>query len=241
MKQECVIHIAYAEPHGMLRSIISEYISQLDSRFNVFIKANDGEDLLAKIINAKYQPDVCIVDICMPGMNGYNTVKQIKKQFPFIKCLALSNSDIEFCVSKFMQSGAHGYLTKNADPSEIRQAIIEVYNNNHYFSSDILKSMPGVSKMDGEEFSHVILSEREIEFLTFCSSDMTYTEIARKMHLSPRSVENYSIRIRNKLKIESRMGLVMFAINTGINPSFLHRNNQPDTKNLLNRSTLRNS
>jgi len=216
MKNDVTIYIAYADEQSLVRKIIAGYISELDHRFKVCIEAGNGSDLLAQIDQSSYQPDVCIFDISMPVMNGYDTVMEIRKKYPYIRCLALSNLDIEFSVSRIIQCGAFGYVSKSADPTEIRQAIIEVYGNNYYFSADILKKIPAISKIDIMEFSKAVLTDREIEFLSLCCSDLSYIEIGSKMHLSHRTIEHYCTKLRDKLHIESRIGLAMFASYTGI-------------------------
>jgi two-component system invasion response regulator UvrY len=216
MKNDATIYIAYADEQTLIRKIIAGYITELDQRFKVIIEASNGSDLLEQIDRSLYQPDVCIFDICMPVMNGYDTVVQIKKKYPYVRCLALSNLNIEFSVSRIIQCGAFGYISKSADPAEIRQAIIEVYENNYYFSADILKKMPSVSKNNKMELTKTLLTDREIEFLSLCCSDLSYIEIGSKMHLSHRTIEHYCTKLCDKLHIESRIGLAMFASYTGI-------------------------
>ncbi len=215
MKKEPTIHIAYAEDQTLIRKALISLLHLADDRFNVFIDAENGEDLLDKIAHARYQPDVCLIDIGMPVMNGYETVARIRKLYPHIRCLAITAYDEDISIIRMVRNGAKGYVIKNAQPEELVRAITEVYNGNDFFSGDVYKKVPDISRK-GKDYNHRLFTEQEAEFLSWCCTDLTCAEIAKEMNLSPRTVENYCLRLRTELNISSRVGLAVYALRTGM-------------------------
>lgn len=205
------IHIALADDHTILRKGVAEILSRFGD-IKVVIEAGNGQELLDKISAAKTLPDVCIVDINMPVMNGYETTAAICRQWPDIKVLALSMYDAELNVIRMLRNGAHGYVLKDADPMELRVAITEVAKHGIYHS-DLVR---GRTKHSAGNFSGTDLNDRETQFLELCCTELTYKEIAEKMHLSPRTIDGYREALFERLTITSRTGLVIFAIKTGL-------------------------
>lgn len=209
-----MIHIALADDHAMLRKGVAEMLSKFEN-MKVVAEAGNGKELLTKIEHCKPMPDVCIIDINMPEMNGYETAKAIKKQWPDMRILALSMYDTELNIIKMLRNGANGYLLKDADPEELRHAINAVHNNGFYYSEIVTGRMLNILH-DPEGKTNVDLNEKELQFLKFCSTELTYKEIADEMNLSARTIDGYRETLFRKLNITTRTGLAMYAIKAGI-------------------------
>ncbi|HEY9176642.1 MAG TPA: response regulator transcription factor [Flavipsychrobacter sp.] len=206
------ITIALADDHTMFRrgliSILKPY-----KHIVVLFDAANGQELIEKIKLAEEKPQVCIVDINMPEMNGYDTAKYIKRHFPGIKMLALSMYDDEENIIRMLRYGADGYLLKDSEPDVLVEALEAVRTRGFYHSelitSDILNSL----HTDREKMK---LSTSEIDFLKMACTEMTYKEMAIAMGVSERTVDGYRDRMFTKLNVKSRVGMAMYAIRNNI-------------------------
>jgi two-component system, NarL family, invasion response regulator UvrY len=209
-----MIQIALADDHAILRKGVAELISKFDN-MTVAFEASNGRDLLAKISQQNRVPDVFILDINMPQMNGYETAQELKKKYPQCKILALSMYDNELNIIKMLRSGANGYVLKDTDPIELREAIQQIHEHGFYYSDLVTgRVLRMLQTPDGKTAD--ILSEKETQFLALCCSEYTYKEIAETMSLSPRTIDGYRESLFVKLDIKSRTGLAIYAIKTGI-------------------------
>ena len=209
-----MINIAIADDHAILRRGVVEILSQFDN-LTVMIEAANGKELVAKMGAAGTLPDVCIVDVNMPEMNGYETAAEIRKQWPEVKILALSMYDTELNIIKMLRNGANGYILKDSDPEELRIAILEVYKNGFYHSDIVTGRMLHILHDPNGKIS-IDLNERELQFLASCCTELTYKEIADLMYLSPRTIDGYREALFKKLNITTRTGLAMYAIKAGV-------------------------
>jgi len=207
-------HVALTDDHAILRKGVAEILSRFDG-IKVIMEAGNGKELLSKLESAEVIPDVCIIDINMPEMNGYETAAEIKKRWPEIRMLALSMYDTELNIIKMLRSGANGYVLKDNDPEDLRIAILEVYKNGFFHSELVTGRMLHILH-DPATRAALDINEREQQFLKLCCSELTYKEIADKMYLSPRTIDGYRESLFEKLKITSRTGLVMYAMKAGI-------------------------
>lgn len=213
MKQK-TIRIAIADDHTMFREGLISSMKPY-KHIGVLFDAADGEELIEKLSTAKQLPDICILDISMKPMNGYDTAKAITGKWPAIKILALSMFDDDFCMINMLRNGARGYITKDRETEILVKALEQLHEKGFYHDS--IDSEILAIAIRGEA-THLSLSERETEFLPYCCSELTYREIAGLMHVSERSVEAYRDSLFRKLKIQSRAGLVLFAMLTGLGP-----------------------
>ena len=167
----------------------------------------------------KHQPDVILMDINMPEMDGFATAQWIKQTYPLIKVLALSMYDNENSVIRMFKAGAKGYILKDSEPSELRAALDSVMTKGYYYSELVTgKLIHSINTLDenADVRNLVQLNDREIDFLKYACTEMTYKEIADKMFLSPRTIDGYRDALFEKLDIKTRVGLVMYAIKNGI-------------------------
>lgn len=204
--------VILVDDHNLFRRGISELINGF-LNFEVIAGFENGKVFSTNIKNQTL-PDIAIVDINMPEMDGYETCRWIKEHYPDIKVLALSMYDDERAIIQMMKSGAKGYILKDADPKELENALEEIMLKGYYYSKLVgeimLKSVQEFSISPSE------LNEREINFLKYACSELTYKEIAAKMFVSPRTVDGYRENLCKKLEIKNRVGLVLYAIKHGI-------------------------
>ena len=164
----------------------------------------------------KKVPDVIFLDINMPIMDGFETAKWIKETHPNILVMALSMQDDEQSLIKMIKNGAKGYMLKNTQPTALEKGLETLINKGQFFpdwaSSKILTS---ISENTINVNLKNNLSDREIEFLKYTTSEMTYKEMAEKMFCSPRTIENYRDSLFEKLELKSRVGLAVYALKNG--------------------------
>jgi DNA-binding NarL/FixJ family response regulator len=198
-----------------LRTALAKLIDSFDD-YAVYFEAENGEEL-KKIINKKVIPEIVLLDVNMPGMNGYETAEWLYKHYPQVKVLALSMLSDDHAIIRMLKSGAKGYIMKSADPDELLLALNSVMEKNFYLSEYISgKIIGGLNRnMDVPE-DPLPLTEKEKEFLRLVCSDLSYKEIAEKMFVSQRRVDDHRDALFEKLKLRSRVGLVLYAIKNGI-------------------------
>jgi len=209
-----MINIAIADDHTILRKGVAEILSKFDD-FSVIMEAANGKELIAKMDTVTTLPDVCIVDINMPEMNGYETASSIRTNWPHIKILALSMYDTELNVIKMLRNGANGYVLKDADPEELRTAITRVHKDGFYHSEIVTGRMLNILH-DPNGKMNIEINDKELQFLGYCCTELTYKEIADKMFLSPRTIDGYRENLFKKLNITTRTGLAIYAIKSGV-------------------------
>ncbi len=215
--QTAIIRIAIAEEHTLVRTGIVSVI-QSNPLFKVVIQASNGKELINNINALSSPPDVCIVGISMPVMNGFDTVAALKKQFPHIKCLVLTVFDHEYSIIKMIRNGANGYLLKTCTGDELLKAIEKIFNEDYYYSATASRKSFAVVKNN-----HLPdLTEKEIEFLKYCCTSLTFDKIAEKMHISYHTACDYQKKVGDKLNLHGRIALAFFAITSGIVPVNYH-------------------
>jgi len=167
---------------------------------------------------ASKMPPVIILDINMPEMDGYDTAKWIKENYPEIQIIILTMFDSEIALIRLLQTGVKAFLKKDTQPRELKYAIESVVRNGYYYSQNSSGKLANVFCNPGKNFSTqpTLLTNNEIVFLKLSSTEMTYKEIAKEMFISPRTVDNYRDQLFEKLNVKSRVGLAMYAMKNGI-------------------------
>jgi DNA-binding NarL/FixJ family response regulator len=177
-------------------------------------EAENGEELLKELETT--QPDVVLMDLRMPGKDGIETTKEVSKRFPDVKVLILTMFEDERFVSHLMENGANGYLLKNADPAEIKKAIMEVmargYYLNNFVNRVLLKKSANKTKAIPSLNSEIVMSDKEKEVVRLLCMEYTAAEIAQKMEISPRTVESIKDRLMERFGLKNTAGLVFFAV-----------------------------
>lgn len=200
------IVIAIADDHTLFRRGVASLMAEYDS-LRVSFEAANGEQL-QQMMSTHERPDVILMDIHMPVMDGYETTLWLKQNYPEIKVLALSMFDDDDAIIKMLKCGASGYLLKESKPSDLRDAIQIVYHKGIFLNEMVSGTM--IRQLNTHSGAN--LSSKEIQFLQLCCSEHTYKEIADAMFVSPRTVDNYRESLFLKLGLRSRTGLVLYAI-----------------------------
>ncbi|MBX3240476.1 MAG: response regulator transcription factor [Chitinophagaceae bacterium] len=208
------IRVAVVDDHTLLRNALAKLIDSFDN-FYVYFEAENGEGLKEKI-KRKMLPDVILLDVNMPGMNGYETAEWLYKYYPQIKVLALSMFSDEATIIRMLKLGAKGYIMKTAEPEELKLALESIVEKNFYISEPLSGKIIGGLNRTMDMPDDFNLSDKEKEFLRWCCTDLPYKEIADKMFVSTRRVEDHRNALFERLKIKSRVGLVIFAIKNGL-------------------------
>ncbi len=205
--QNTIIRIAIADDHVLFREMLSSILND-SSYIDVSIQANNGKELLERIFAAEQIPDICILDIDMPIMNGLETMIHIRKNWSHLKVLALTMLSHSYTIHKLVVNGLRGYLHKDCNPSELINAIHQIHTTG-YYQPDFLH--PYTSHQMTIE-----ITKRENEVLKLCVQDYATKEIAEKMGISSRTVEMHFDSLYKKLNINTRYGLMLFALQSGI-------------------------
>ena len=206
--------IALVDDHILLRNGLANLIK--NQGHTVLFEADNGLDFINKIAVQNTIPDVVLMDINMPQMDGHKTTQWLKEMHPTIFVLALSMYDNENSIISMLRSGAKGYILKDSEPIELKSAIESILQKGFYYSDLISgKLVHAIHQNDSNSYESVLinsLSDRERDFLKYACTELTYKEIAEKMFVSPRTIDGYRDALFEKLAIKTRVGLAMFAI-----------------------------
>ena len=217
MEDLTYIKVALADDHILLRNALASLIDSFgDCR--VIHQSSNGKELIDWFENGLV-PDVAILDLNMPEMDGYEAARLIQKKFPAVNVLMLTMYDSELSLIRLLQTGVKGFLKKDIHPSELKFAIHSVMNAGYYYSNHTAGKLANLFRSTDEKknfLQNLMLTEQELQFLKLACSDLTYKEVAQKMNLNPRSVDNLRDQLFIKLDVKSRVGLVMVAIKNGV-------------------------
>lgn len=207
------LQVIIVDDHQLMSRGIADLVNST-ANFNVLYEARNGKELIQFLENLNNEyPDIILLDINMPIMNGFQTMEWLKKNHPEIPVLALTINDDEASVINMLRLGVKGYLLKMADAEELVLAM-ETIIKKGFYSSEIASSklLNSITRMSDGATRQLELKERELEFLKFACTDDTYVQIADKMCLSPKTVDHYREVLFEKFNVRSRVGLVLFAI-----------------------------
>jgi len=209
--------IVLIDDHSLLRNGLATLVESLGNK--VLFEADNGREFQQKLTQTNL-PDIVLMDINMPEMDGFETTQWLKTNHPAVKVLALSMYDNETSIIRMLKCGAKGYILKDSEPAELKAAIEDIMNKGFYYSDLVSgKLMHAINKMDDESDGLKSLSplnNRETDFLKYSCTELTYKEIADKMYVSPRTIDGYRDALFEKLHVKTRVGLVMYAIKNGI-------------------------
>lgn len=206
MSTDAPIKIAIVDDHALFRNGVSMLMKEFDELEMVF-EAENGKHL-QQMLERHEHPQVILMDINMPVMDGYETTRWLKQNHPNILVLALSMYEDDVAVITMIKSGASGYVLKQLKPRELLEAIKTLVQKGVYINEIVSgKLIRTVANDEGLK-----LTARELDFLKLCCSELTYKEIAEQMFVSPRTVDNYREALFQKLNLKTRSGLVLYAV-----------------------------
>lgn len=203
--------IIIVDDHKLFAQSLQILVNSFDG-FEVIQVFKNGEELIKYIEEGNPLPDILLLDMRMPVMDGMETMAWLKKNQPGQKVLTLTVDQEEDSIIKMLRLGCRGYLLKDIEPEEFEHALNSIDQHGYYSNRTISNALSHEERKQKYEE----LTEREVEFLNHACSELTYKEVAEEMHLSPKTVENYRESLFGKLHVRSRVGLVLFAIREGI-------------------------
>lgn len=206
-----------ADDHILLRDALSTMVNSMEG-FLVINMADNGEQVLEALRN-NIKPDLILLDLNMPVMDGFQCARIIGKEFPDQKIVILTMYDSEIALIRLLQDGVRGFLKKDIQSRELKSSLIKIMEGGYCYSSDTtgkLGTMIQSHFLSNTPIDRAILNDREITFLKLACSDMTYKEIAAKMNLTPRMVDCCRDLLFEKLDVKNRVGLALYAIKHGL-------------------------
>jgi len=210
--------VALVDDHVLLRNGLAGLIRSF-GEYAVQFEARNGTDFIRQL-KPRFLPELVLLDINMPEMDGYETALWLKRNFPEVKILALSMYDTDNSIIRMLKNGAKGYILKDIEPSELKIALDSVIRKGFYYSEMVTgKLIHTINSLDEPEqkVRHLLtLNEREVEFLKLVCTELTYKEIADEMCLSPRTIDGYRDSLFDKLNVKTRVGMVLYSIRNGI-------------------------
>jgi two-component system, NarL family, invasion response regulator UvrY len=213
------VSLALVDDHTLFRKGLISLIEMVGEQYSVLFEADNGVDMQQKI-DRNNLPDIVLMDISMPGMDGFECVQWLRENYPQIRVLVISMVENEETVVRMLKQGVKGYLCKDVEPREFREALHSIINKGYYYTDFITGKLVYSlqHKEGGEEYQKIssLISDREKQFLEMACSEMTYSEIASKMYLSPKTIDGYRDSLFAKLNVRSRVGLALYAVKHGL-------------------------
>lgn len=210
------VKIAVVDDHRLFRLGLIALIESYGSQYRVILDANDGQEFLERI-DPNNVPDLLLLDENMPYMSGYETAVALKEKYPKVKVLIITMIEEEEKLIRMLKIGVNGYLSKDVEPDELKEAIETIVKKGFYYTDYLTgKLIQMVGDKVNKKKTNPILSEQELRVLKFICRDFSYKQIAEEMDLSIKTVETYRVSLFDKLNVKSRVGLVMYAVKNGI-------------------------
>ena len=205
-----MINIGIIDDHQLFVKSLGLMLESF-TNYNVAIEAFNGKDLQEKMKQKITVPDIMLIDVNMPQMNGYETAKWLNENYPQIKLVALSMNDDDHTIIDMIKAGCCAYLMKDTHPNELEKALTEI-NEKGYYNGDASNVNYRRLMKSEQEKESLNINDRERNFLRLACSDKTYKQIASEMNLSERTIDGYREVLFQKLKVQSRVGLCLEAI-----------------------------
>jgi two-component system, NarL family, response regulator DegU len=209
------IKLALVDDHNLFRRGIASILGQV-ADFELILEASNGQEFIEKI--PRKMPDVVLLDLQMPVLDGTATADYLRENYPLIKIIVLTMHDEDRMVLHLLEKGVSGYLLKDADPDEVEKAVRKVIDEgvylNEFVSRAMLRKMTNkttVVKQSTLYNSKILLSEREKEVLKLICEGLSTAEISDRIFLSPRTVEGHRLRILEKTGTKNTAGMVAYA------------------------------
>ncbi|WP_348702667.1 response regulator transcription factor [Tenacibaculum sp. 190524A02b] len=207
--------VVVVDDHTLLSQAIEGMVNTFD-KFKVLYTCKNGQEVSDKFLGSpRNVPDIVLMDVNMPVMNGIETTQWIVENYPQVHVMALSVEDADNTILKMLKAGAVGYLLKDTQKEVLEKALLELMENGFYHTKEVTNLL--LDSVSGKNSrSNVSFKENELTFMRLACSELTYKEIADKMFLSPKTIDGYRDSLFTKLNVRNRVGLVMYAIKNKI-------------------------
>ena len=214
------MRLALVDDHRLFRKGLLSLLEMVCSDCIILFEADNGIDLPKKL-DPNNKPDIILLDVNMPAMDGFACVEWLSANFPLIKILVISMIEKEESIVKMLKLGVKGYLSKDVEPKELGEALSAVMNKGFYYTDFItgklVHSLQNNHGADGiNNIALQSINGREKDFLQLACSELTYNEIATQMFLSPKTIDGYRNSLFEKLHVKSRVGLALYAVKHGL-------------------------
>ncbi|RYD78806.1 MAG: response regulator transcription factor [Sphingobacteriales bacterium] len=209
------ITIALVDDHTLFRKGLSGLIEMVDENIDILFEADNGVDLQKKL-DPENLPDIILMDINMPVMDGFESVVWLNKNHPEIKVLIVSMVENEESIIKMLKLKVKGYLSKDVEPAELGAALNAIMSKGFYYTDFITGKLVHTLQSEHERESLVALNEKERKFIQLACSELTYNDIAGEMFVSPKTIDGYRNNLFEKLAVKSRVGLALYAVKHGL-------------------------
>jgi len=210
--------IALVDDHELLRSGLAGLISSFPN-FYVILEAGHGKEFIEKV-DFENPPEIVLLDITMPVMDGYETALWIKEKLPTTKVLVLSMLSNDMAIIRMLRNGVKGYILKESKPEVFKQALESVRNGDFYVNElvrdKLFNYVTNEEDIDLDTNTLLNITDGEAQFLQWLCLDKSYKEIAKEMFVGVRTIDTHRDNLFKKLGINTRVGLVVFAIKHGI-------------------------
>ncbi len=213
-----MIKIILVDDEVLFRKGIS-FLLEREKNISIIFEASNGVELIAFLNESPIQPDIIVMDLKMPLLNGVEATKILRKDFPEIKIIALTSYDSKSFVANMIQVGAASYLIKNTTPQELLKTINEVATNGFYYNEEVMKNIQETNltgKNSKSLFDTDFLTSRELEIIQLICKQKSTTEIAETLFISPRTVEGHRNNLLLKTECKNVAGLVVYAVQNQI-------------------------
>lgn len=210
------IKLGIAEDHSFVRKgIINNCRDTLHCEF--VTEGSNGKELINGLEKTASLPDIVLLDYYMPILNGLDTIKIIKAKYPSIKILVLSALDDRNAIINLFNLGINGFISKSDPKISFSEALLEIYNSGYFINRHfVAREIKNIDWNRVAFAGNCILKHKEFEFISLCTSGLSYKAIANKMNVSVKTVENYRDSVYEKLEISSREELLKFAMKCGL-------------------------
>ncbi|MFN8244887.1 MAG: response regulator transcription factor [Ferruginibacter sp.] len=210
MKQ---ITIGIVDDHQLFSRSLGLMLESFN-RYRVLVDAKNGRDLQQKMSALTAAPEMMLIDVNMPVMDGIATAAWLQQQYPAVKMVALSMNDDDKTIIGMIKAGCCAYLLKDTHPDELEKALDEIYQKG-YYNADAVNVNYRRLLLAQQEQEQLVLTQREKDFLKLACSDLTYKQIAAEMFLAERTIDGYRETLFKKFNVQSRVGLALEAIRKG--------------------------
>lgn len=206
------LRIGITDDHALFRKSLKFLINSFDN-MQVKLEAQNGIELLDTLKTKSI--DVLLLDLQMPKMNGFETCKKLNDLYPEIKILVLTHLEKQETIRKVLNLNIQGYFTKNTEPQELKNAILKLSNNGFYFEKNLTSIIDFINNNSGTKLKKEdlnLFSKREMEVLKLTIEELTGMEIADKLCISPKTVEQHKRNLMDKTNSKNFIGVIIFAI-----------------------------
>jgi DNA-binding NarL/FixJ family response regulator len=212
------IKLLLADDEELFRKGIS-FLLQMQDNIQILYEANNGSEVLEYLKSSSIHPDIILMDLKMPMLNGVEATKLINKEFPSIKIIALTSYNTKSFIANMIEIGAASYIVKNSTPEEMITTINQVIEKGFYYNEEVLNVIQENLITNNRKnifFEDIILTKREREILELICNQKSTQQIAEKLFISPRTVEGHRNNLLLKTDSQNSAGLVVFAIQNKI-------------------------